>query len=491
MGVPSYIPIFLAMVLSLAGGGPNDLLGYLSSDSYWKAKNVEPTVTQLTADLVPTKPTDVSKLIADLAAPDPAAREEAGKKIVAFGPGALGQLDEAAKDASDPETAARSKALAAEVRAAAHGLAVRRLMAIRTLGELKSPDALPTLRGLLESNDPFVADYAKSAIAAIEGKSALVAHPASNRMADVNLLPAKIDMVCQLSPTGGPVLPLEKIFATVPLALAMPNEDPVRVMKQMKLDFINVVEAVGNVRLDSVTLGWYTAPVGKPGHAIIIARGQFDRSAIVALLQRNQVPQKQVGNSDIYMLDETTALSFPADGMALIVAAEKEGELPIEQALSAVAKGNGTFAQNAELSKLIKSIDITQPLWMATRVRDIRELFDFLAPFDTATLVASAAKDASQPTVNVTVTAAGADAQAVKAGAETAQAELKQGLDEAANEAKMVPMMKPLADAARTVKVTADDKTARASGTITLDALLPFIMNSGVRIEMNANPPAH
>src|SRR5258708_682113 len=108
MGMPSFVWIVMALVTSLAGGGPNDLLGYLSTDQYWRAKNVHPKLEQLMADLAPTQVADVSKLINNLSSPDPAVREQAGKKIVAMGPGALPQLDDAAKDPSDAETATRS-----------------------------------------------------------------------------------------------------------------------------------------------------------------------------------------------------------------------------------------------------------------------------------------------------------------------------------------------------------------------------------------------
>jgi hypothetical protein len=463
------------MVTSLAGGGPNDLLGYLSTDAYWKAKNVHPTLQQLTADLAPTQVADVSKLIADLSAADPAVREQAGKKIVALGPGALPQLDDAAKDPSDPETATRSRALAAQIRTEAKALSVRRLMAIRTLGELKNRDALPALQKLLESTQMFDADYARSAIAAIEGKDVPISlHVPADRMKDVSLLAAKTDMVCQLVPTGGPALPLEKMFDK--LLANSPGADPAKAMEQMYPNVMNLADAIGNVRLDAITLGWYMAPTGKPGNAVIVARGQFDSSAVIAALKANQAQIKMFGNSEAYMLDETTALLFPSEGMAVMVAAEKDGELPMDETLAALSKGSGTFSTNKDLNKQIAGIDTKRPFWMVTRVNDLRDMFDFLGAFDTVTMMAGPQPGAKQPTLAVQLAAVGPDEMAVKAAIDTAQKELKQTIDQGAAQAQALPLLQPIIDMARSVKLQSHGKDAAATADVTLDAVLPVVL---------------
>jgi hypothetical protein len=402
-------------------------------------------------------------------------REQAGKKIVAIGPGALQQLDEAAKDPGDVETATRSKALAEQIRSEAKALSVRRLMAIRTLGEMKNRDAMPALNKLLESKQMFEADYAKVAVAAIEGKPAPsgAAAPA-DRMKDVNLLPSRIDMVFQLVPTGGPPLSLEKMFDK--LLANTPGANPQKAMEQVYPPILQLADAVGNVRLDSITLGWYMAPSGKPGNAVIIARGQFDSSAAIATLKKDQVQTKAFGDSEAYMLDETTALLFPSDGMAVMVAAEKEGELPMDETIAALKKGSGTFAANKDLNKLIAGVDTKQPFWMATKVNDLREMFDFLGAFDTVTMVSSPQVGAKQPTLAVQLTAAGPDEKAVKSAIDTAQAELKQTIDLGAAQAKDLPLIQPIVDMAKSVKLQAKDKQATATADVTLDAILPVVL---------------
>src|SRR5207253_10196799 len=97
------------------GGGANDLLDMVHTDSYWKAKQVTVSVEQLIADATAGAPANA--------------------------------------DAATPQAAS-----------------VRRLMAIRTLGEMKKDEGLATLQSLVDSKEPFVGDYAKSAIASIQGK---------------------------------------------------------------------------------------------------------------------------------------------------------------------------------------------------------------------------------------------------------------------------------------------------------------------------------
>jgi hypothetical protein len=321
----------------------------------------------------------------------------------------------------------------------------------------------------------FEADYAKAAIAMIEGKESPIDIVArADRMKDVNILPSRIDMVCQLVPTGGSPLPLEKVLSK--LFANTPGADPVKAIEQMYPNVLGLADAVGNVRLDSVTLGWYMAPTGKPGNAVIIARGQFDSAAAIAALKSNQAQTKMFGDSEAFMLDETTALLFPADGMAVMVAAEKEGELPMDETVAAISKGAGTFSNNKELNKLIAGTDTKRPFWMVTKVNDLREMFDFLGAFDTVTMVASPLQGAKQPTLDVQLNAAGADANAVTSAINTAKDELKQVVDAGAAQAQALPLIQPIVEMGRSVKLQSHGKDATATGHVALDAVLPAVL---------------
>ncbi|MCK4625703.1 MAG: HEAT repeat domain-containing protein, partial [Phycisphaerae bacterium] len=157
------------MMLVLLGGGGNDLLDFVSPETYWKAKGVEVTVENLLAELKPAGIADASALIKQLGASEYKAREEASRRLTAMGPAVLPELRKAAKS-SDPEISARAEKIIHGFSGKTSERVVRRLMAIRTLGEQKDRRAIPTLRKLLNSKALFEAEYARAAIAAIEGK---------------------------------------------------------------------------------------------------------------------------------------------------------------------------------------------------------------------------------------------------------------------------------------------------------------------------------
>ena len=126
---------WMSLMMLLLSGGANELLDFVPTDAYWKAKEVTVSVQTISADLESLKADDTSK-----------------------------------------------------------ATAVRRLMAIRTLGELKDKSALPALEKLTDSKEMFVADYAKRAIANIEGKPLVIGIPdnsAQMREKDLWMLPAK------------------------------------------------------------------------------------------------------------------------------------------------------------------------------------------------------------------------------------------------------------------------------------------------------------
>jgi len=197
----------MLMLLLSGGGWGNDLLDYLPTSAYWRAKGVEVSVERMTAELAVAEPADLAQLIRDLGADRHATREAASAKLRALGPVAIPALKKAA-ESDDPEVRTRAKELLEGLSGGAQANAIRRLMAIRTLGELKKPEALAALRPLLEAKEPFVADYAARAIATIEGRAHERA-AASREMLwrDLCLLPANCGIVAQLRMPGGQTTP--------------------------------------------------------------------------------------------------------------------------------------------------------------------------------------------------------------------------------------------------------------------------------------------
>src|SRR5258707_11345895 len=90
----------LSLLVALLSGGANDLLDFVSTDAYWKAKGVTVSVEQLIAELKSPDGADVSDLIKNLGSSNYAKREEAAKNILARGPGAVPSLE---KFSDDPD----------------------------------------------------------------------------------------------------------------------------------------------------------------------------------------------------------------------------------------------------------------------------------------------------------------------------------------------------------------------------------------------------
>ena len=88
-------------------------------------------------------------------------------------------------------------------------------MAIRTLGEAKAADAIPTLQALLTSKEPFVAEYAARTPAEIQ-KRPLPAIPRQPISDDLKILPPDTGIVGHFSGTTGSVLTLERITEFAP-----------------------------------------------------------------------------------------------------------------------------------------------------------------------------------------------------------------------------------------------------------------------------------
>src|SRR4051794_34330076 len=145
--------VFLIFTMLLGGSPGNQLLDLIPTDAYWKSKSIEITVPNVMLELNSIKPDDTSK-----------------------------------------------------------EMAVRRLMAIRTLGELKSADAIATLKTQLDSKEMFVASYAQRALNAIDGKPAPGSSgvPPDRMKADLYMLPEHCGAVAQARFVAGKPLMFPK-----------------------------------------------------------------------------------------------------------------------------------------------------------------------------------------------------------------------------------------------------------------------------------------
>jgi hypothetical protein len=421
---------FAGFLMMLIGSGASDLLDVLHTESYWKAKQVTVSVEQLITDAT------------------------------------------AAKPAADAGAAADAPATAASV---------RRLMAIRTLGERKEAQASAALQSLLDSKEPFVADYAKAALAAIQGRPAgRAAASAEARMADVWLLPSQVDLVAQATPAGKP-LSGGDVLGDVPLP---PGMNKAELLEKMTSDLLPVVEAVGNVRLAALTVGFYANAPNEPGYAVIVARGQYDSKAAAAALGQHQVPTTTIDGVDIFQPDKSAAVILASDTRAVLVTGDANGKLPLEEVVSSIKKDAGNLHDNTEISKLIGQTDTTQPIWAVAKMTDgLRQVMPPLAAFDIATLVLSQRDDV----LSLSLQAEGSDAEKVKMAVEEANAHLQEGITQLRQAVQNLPAVKSLLEAMESVKLSSDGGKATATGSLKGLTSLPLML-FGVRAEATVGP---
>jgi HEAT repeat protein len=273
---------FVTLILCLLTGGGNELLDYLPTEAYWNEKKVEVSVEAMAGELADKPGEDVTALIAELGSPDAATRDAAVLKIREVGGvAALPALTEAA-ESPDAEIRKRARGLLRQIGGDRIERGVRRLMAIRTLGEVGKPEGLAALKPLLESKELFEAEYARAAIDSIEGRGAgeaVVRGAAAAIADDVWLLPKGCSTVGQLVPAGGAPLGYAEFIAAVKADDEdRRNADAETVTKWV----LSLAEQIGNVRVDAVTFGMagnpldFDAATSQPPYVAVIIRGRYN-----------------------------------------------------------------------------------------------------------------------------------------------------------------------------------------------------------------------
>jgi len=403
------------LFLVLTNGGGNDLLDYVQSKAYWQLKGVAVTVPAITAEL--------------------------GR----------------AKEAAEP----------------AQAQAVRRLMAIRTLGELKDAQALPTLQPLVKSEAPFEAEYAQQAIAAIEGKPFTRPQPPAKELAkDAWLLPASCGIAAQSSMPPGKPVDFEEAFKNAgPMPL-----DPKEALPEITEALLSVAELTGNFRLHAIALGVAGTIGDDEGFVVAIARGQYDAKAVQAALRlKGEVKSETVQGVEVLQPDRNVAMILPSNDCFVFLAGPRGEKLPIAEVASALKKGTGTLAAESDLGKLIRSVDTSQPLWAVAKVTDTyRQAGPIVAAFDTATLVGRAEKEA----LKLDLVALGTDAQKVANAVAAFDKLIQEGRAELAKAAQEMPMTKPVADFLASVRIQSDGPKATVTAafkTASQATMAPFL----------------
>ena len=131
---------------------------------------------------------------------------------------------------------------------------VRKLLAARALGDLGDEAALPRLQEMAQSKKRFYAEYAKAAIAKIEGEE--YTRPSVDAKAmegDLALLPAGAALVFQARLSAGAPVDLKKAGERLEAATTI-GENASAMIATLTHKLGRYAEIIGNVRLEGVTL---------------------------------------------------------------------------------------------------------------------------------------------------------------------------------------------------------------------------------------------
>lgn len=322
-------PIFMLMMM-FGGMGGNEVLDYVDTKVYWEIQGVEMTGEAMILE--------VKK---------PGVREGGGAK---------------AKD-------------------------VRRLMAIRTLGEMKEKKGVEVLREMLESEEMFVAGYAREGLGMIEGK--VVDYPKTDAKVatDLALMPEGTGVVGSGTMQGGPAVDVRRMFKEMLESFgpdaAVEGDDALHEMQSGILEF---VEEVGNVRIDRLVFGVAEEVNDEKGWVTISVRGKYDRQAVIAYMKKmagDDLNTEVVDGVTYMMPDEEVRFGLVSDDHVIFMAGPNAEELPVEAVRKGLKLKGGKMQFGEALQELVNSTEKKGPMWFAGLVTGEMKEVDYLKEFST------------------------------------------------------------------------------------------------------------
>jgi hypothetical protein len=458
--------IFVAATLMFAGGSaqmPNELLGMLPTDAYWKHEGIDPTSENLLALLEePAEPENVDALLKQLGDESFRKRKAAQEKLIQAGPAILPKVRPLTKH-SDPEVAARARDIIDSLTAGAARSRVRRLMAIRTLGDRRQAAARDALRKLQAGKEPFVAEYARRALAQIDGKAyKRPGLPEGVAAADVARLPEGLGLIAQLDLTGG--------NRVIGLAEMIKGLDEGLANNEMALDrtvgeLAGVLHEIGNLRIDLVTLGVSEEVDSDTGFAVIYFRGLYDPDLLIEALKRSNAEAKlrDISGKRILEVDGESQLWAASRNLLVLIAGAKPDQIPTEEVIKLV-EGKAKASRGKKLAALLDDCDSDQPFWVVARMSEsYRKGGEFLASVESLMLVAGPVEKGTR----ITLTGSAQDAESARRGLEALNDHLGQAGQMAKSMVGAIPGLEFLPDLIGSIKTTRDDATIKA------DVLVP------------------
>ena len=477
---------YLVMLFIILGQGGQDLLDFVSVDAYWKAKNVTVSVEQLQKDAGPDEKVEaVADLIKNLQSEEFPVREEARKKLLTMGPAAIEPL-KAAQDSKDPEVAATAKDILTQLASHARDRQVRRLMAVRTLGERKEAAAVPLLKTLVDSKEPFVGEYAQRALAAIEGKAWTRPMAAKGLEADFNILPKDTGIVAQIraTPTGEKPVTIDAMVEEAVKNSPEAMKDRIakgkdKVITKITSQVLEIADRVGNIRIDGLTLAVAQDVGPDKGWASFVARGQYDRTAVIEALETlaggGPRFKKEVRDGvTVISMEREFSLAFVSDRQLVLSSAPNETlkTAALDGLLTALKTGKGGIAENSALAALMKDVDTKGMIWAAGILSDAIKKEIAFTGIDTFTLTTSREKDL----IKFTLTGQGKDADVVASTIKV----WSDGIQRMLQSAQKANTPKSLVEIVESLKASSDGTkalvTAQVKGNVNSSLVSPLML---------------
>lgn len=355
-----------------------------------------------------------------------------------------------------------------------------RLMAIRALGEMGDEASLAVLEPLTDSAEPFVGGYARRSVAWIRGDDPEPIEPVDADLmdADLALLPSEVQIIGQsrgLTLNTGPI-DLKAMLSNLAAASGESVDDMVN---QIAYQVLELVEVLGNIRLDTLTFGMSVREDGNgPGIVMVVARGQYDRSRLLQMFEEEESDMAFFSIDDIEVASaahewgEQFVFMMPSDERMVFMFSEREGtQMPIDETAMLIQDGETEPALGGVLLDELEHIDRSvTPIWMAMEVPagfKHGEAAEVLGAFDAVRMIGHA-NEAGDLVVDAW--ARGEDAGAVNQTVGVIRGYIIEGIEELSEEMQFDPAMAemfgPIVQMLQSIEMTVEG--TEVTGTMTL-----------------------
>ncbi|GAA5494659.1 hypothetical protein Rhal01_00822 [Rubritalea halochordaticola] len=304
--------IFVVFFMLFGGLGGNEALDYVDTKSYWKEQGEQPAEEALIQEV------------------------------------------------SKPQVKEGAPAKASEI---------RKLMVIRTLGEMKSKVAVKALEQATKSEERFVAGYAKEALAAINGEKADYPKVDGGDKKDMLIMPKDTGVFVHATMKSGPAQDIAK-----ELKKALPEQQQAgadMMLSGMQKGLITFLEKSGNIRIDTASVGVAQNVGDEAGWAVLSLRGEYDHAALRATILEmagGDFNQVKIGGVDYLSPEDEVFFAPLSDEHFILMTGPGKEQLPLESMGKALAGEVKEVAMPKDLQDLIAKTEKKGNLWAAALV---------------------------------------------------------------------------------------------------------------------------